>query len=424
MLVNMNGNYTWNEVYRLVMYVKSDYTLMFNDGETNFKTMLEKLNSDMWNNIFDQVQINQNGRFLLLRYGLHDMGDGMWEKPNSIFRELRSIVIDIERDRIVLCPFKKFFNLDEVQENSLATILDEIDNATIVEYSDKLDGSMQSASWYEDDVFMSGSKALDFNDSWRLVHGKSMLTDNHIEMLKVYQDWTSIFEYISLRDKHVVDYTKEQEGMYLIGMRNNYTGEEKTYDEIVEIANEYGILCTKVEKITIQEILVKMKEYKSHEKEGWVLNIDGHRVKSKCDDYVKLHGILGFMSSVNLILRNMADNTLDDLLSKVPDDYKKRIINVYKVIKDRVNLIECEIESFYLDAPKESTKEFMIWVDTNVEKSLKGYVKAKYLGKSYNLLKRTHEQGYKKLADLGLSFELFQGIMFDESGQRITTVNE
>ena len=56
-------------------------------------------------------------------------------------------------------------------------------------------------------------------------------------MLREYPNITFVFEYISLKDTHVVKYTKEQEGLYLIGMRSNLTGEEYSYESILKFAN-------------------------------------------------------------------------------------------------------------------------------------------------------------------------------------------
>ena len=88
-----------------------------------------------------------------------------------------------------------------------------------------IDGSMQCARWYNNNIFMNGSMVLDKNASFRLEEGISMLNDDYKRMIKENQNYTFIFEYISLKDAHVVLYNKSQEGLYLIGIRNCYTGE-------------------------------------------------------------------------------------------------------------------------------------------------------------------------------------------------------
>jgi hypothetical protein len=192
-------------------------------------------------------------------------------------------------------------------------------------------------------------------------------------------------------------------------MNYNYTRKEYIEDLEGEIwikdsgyEISYDVKMTEIEKIQLDELLKLMKEYKSFEKEGWVLNVDGHMIKVKCDDYVHLHRLLDKFSSVNVIIENIAEDRIDDMISKVPDNYKDRISKVANKIIKYKNDTEKEVEKYYKLAPKEDRKEFMIWVSNNCDKNIMGYVRCKYLGKSYNTLKNS-AGGYKKLKDLGIS---------------------
>ena len=100
--------YNWNPVFNIVMNIKKDYINKFNDNNMNFKTWLEKLNKEEYNNIFSCLQLNQDGNILLIRYGLDEMQKGMWDNPNSIYRECRSIVIDLENEELVLSTLLRF----------------------------------------------------------------------------------------------------------------------------------------------------------------------------------------------------------------------------------------------------------------------------------------------------------------------------
>jgi T4 RnlA family RNA ligase len=342
---------------------------------------------------------------LLIRYGLAEMQAGMWDDPNSIYRECRSIVIDLLNDAIIVAPFRKFFNLDEVEENKLANVMREIANAKFVEYTDKKDGSMQSARWYNGEIKMYGSMALKAEDSWRLADGYKMLDYNYIKMLTENNDYTFIFEYISQADSHVVKYKKEEEGLYLIGVRDMDTGKELTYNQIQAIANDYNVPMVSIENTTIEQILIDCKKYKSHEKEGWVINIDGnHKIKLKCDSYVQLHRILDYVSSINVIIKNIADNTFDDLKSKVPDAYQQRVMDIANQVFAYIENMNKNTEYYYNLAPKEDKKQFMIWVDESVPKELKGYLRQKYMGQSFNVLAsgKGSSTSYKKAKDIGL----------------------
>ena len=392
--------YNWNPVFNIVMNIKKDYINKFNDNNMNFKTWLEKLNKEEYNNIFSCLQLNQEGNILLIRYGLDEMQKGMWDNPNSIYRECRSIVIDLENEELVLTPFRKFFNLNEVEENKIDKVREEIKNAKYIEITNKLDGSMQSARWYHGEVFMAGSMAINPENSWRLEDGYNMLTEKHIKMIKEFPIFTFIFEYISKKDAHVVKYNKEDEGLYLIGIRDVTTGTEFDYNTVKIFADTYNIKCTDIENISFDECLNQMKKYRADEKEGWVINIDGHKMKLKCDDYVFLHRTLSSISSINNIIKTIADGKdFDDLLSKIPDSHKDRIIemrdNIYKYLKN----INKAIDILYKLSSKDNRKEFMIWVDNKVPNGLKGYVKDKYLKNDINILSNG-KQGYKKISEI------------------------
>jgi T4 RnlA family RNA ligase len=396
---------SWNPAYNLVMKIKQDYINTFGSFDTyHFETWLKKLNKVEYNNVFECLQLNQNENELLIRYGLAEMQAGMWEDPNSIYRECRSLVIDLYNDEIIVSPFRKFFNLDEVEENKLANIQKELANAKIVEYSDKKDGSMQSARWYNGEIKMYGSMALKSEDSWRLADGYSRLTDNHKQFIQEHKEYTIIFEYISLADAHVVKYKKEDEGLYLIGMRNVYTGQELTYAQLMELARTWNIPVITIENTTLEQILQDCRKFKSHEKEGWVINIDGHKIKLKCDSYVQLHHILDYLSSINVIIKSVADNTFDDLKSKVPDAYQQRVIDIANQVFLYIDNMKNHTEYYYNLAPKEDKKQFMIWIDNNVPTEFRKYVRNKYLGVELNFLK-SHSNSYKKAKEIGIIIE-------------------
>lgn len=397
----MRDIYNWNPIYNLVMKIKDDYTNTFKDDEKLFENWLIKLNKKEYGDIFESLQVNQDEDILLIRYGLAEMQRGMWEDKNSIYRECRSVVIDLKNEAIVLAPFRKFFNINEVEENSLENIYEEIKHADIFEITNKLDGSMQSARYYQDKIFMAGSMAINQDNSWRLKDGYSMLSNNHKRMIKENRNITFIFEYISLKDAHVVLYDKSEEGLYLIGARDITSGHQWSYDLLSSCAKYYNVKMTNIEKKTIDEVLDEMKILKSHEKEGWVINIDGHMVKVKCDDYVHLHRLLDKFSSVNVIIENVAEDRIDDMLSKVPKGYKEKIVKIANAIIEYKNNTTKLVWDYYDKAPKENKKEFMIWVDENCSPEVRGCVKNIYLGREFNVLKGRCGN-YKKLSDLNI----------------------
>ena len=248
--------YNWNPVFNLVMEIKNEYIQNNKDGVLHLEQWLNILNNNKYNEFFDCLQMNQHNEFVLIRYGIAEMQKSMWTDQDSPYRECRSIVIDLKKEEIVTCGFRKFFNLNEVEENMLDNVAEKIKSAKVFEVADKLDGSMQNARWYDGEVFMTGSMALDENESWRLANGKSLFTKQYEEMLKENSNLTFTFEYISDKNPHVVEYKEDQEGLYLIGARDVTNGKQLSYSELSVISSKYPeVKNVKLENKTLDKML-------------------------------------------------------------------------------------------------------------------------------------------------------------------------
>lgn len=370
-----------------------------------YKEKLEKL--------LHYLELIEEGDFLLVRYANYTdvlsgeeesmTMDEFWDMDDGFYRECRSVVINIRKDELVLAPFRKFRNLNESEETSYENIAERIRTASCVEVSDKLDGSMQSARFYDGQIVMAGSQSLNREKSWRLADGFRMLCekDGYGKMLMEHPDQTFIFEYISQRDAHVVNY--DVEGLFLIGIRDVETGREASYREVLEYASRYDLPTTEIFDITLDQIIRELDLKKSSEAEGFVLNIDGFKVKIKYNDYVYMHKVLSALSSVNLIIQNIAEDRFDDFLAKIPSAYRERVLKVARIVYAYKNETEAKVEEAFEKAPKKDRKEFMLWVTEHVDRKLQGCVRCRYLdGKgSYNVLKR-NGKGYLKLKDMGV----------------------
>lgn len=426
---------SWNPVLNKFIEIKKEYkkrikcpTYEYKDGftdesQTCLERWVEELNNlepanqySEFEDLLSCLELNQYKNLLLLRYGRYsniydgeteNSGEDLWERYDGFYRECRSIVIDVVNDCIVLCPFRKFFNINELEETSLENIKSRIEKAYTIEFSNKLDGSMQSATWYDDKIIMAGSQAINPDNSWRLQDGYRMIMKlpGYEKMLKEHVGVTFIFEYISLKDAHVVKYKKDQEGLYLIGIRMNETGKELPYHTVISIANIYGIPTTNIFDKTLNELMNELDDKPSDEAEGFVINIDGYKVKVKYNDYRHIHKALSKLSSVNLIIHSIADDYYDDLLAKLPLAYHnnvKKVSNiVFKYIKDTENVVN----EYFHNAPKTDKKEFMIWVAKNVPKKYRGFCRELYYGKEINVIKfcKYGAPKYLKLKDMGVT---------------------
>ena len=411
----------WNPVLEKFVEIKNAYKEKF--GHVDYhgtvkdtgkeETCLERwvlaLQVSEYIELLSCLELNQYENMLLLRYGddKEVYKPGFWDRFHGFYRECRSLVIDVERDCIILSPFRKFFNINEMEETGLEKIQQRMKAAKNIEFTDKLDGSMQSARWYQGNIVMAGSHEANPKNSWRLSDGYRMIQalPGYEEMLKRHPENTFIFEYISMKDAHVVRYAKEQEGLYLIGIRNTETGEEYDYHRVMEFAREYQLPTTKLFDKTLEQVLSELDDKFSDEAEGFVINIDGYRVKLKYNDYVSVHRILSKLASVNMIIHSIADGNYDDLLAKLPMVHHEKANKIATIVMDYVSRTEKAIIAYYNAAPKADKKEFMIYVSKNVPEEYQMYCKHLYLGKPYNVLKHGHEKQpkYKKAKDIGIS---------------------
>lgn len=397
--------FQWNKPYQWVFQMKREYEKKTGKrAGYNLREWAEALENPLYDRILENLHITHFEEFALLKYNLIQLykNEEGFGSSDSIYHECRSVVVNLEKEELVLVPFKKFFNLNETEENRLENILEQIETAKVVEIMDKLDGSMQSGRYYDGRIFMSGSQALDPTASWRLHDGYQYITNSYEQLLKDYSEFTFIFEYIGPKNQHVVSYKEEDTGLYVIGMRHVYTGEHVSYTRVKEIVSSYeGVKMVQFEALSFHELLEKMNDYQAHEKEGWIVNIDGHYLKIKCDDYVNIHRTLSAISSVNVVIEHIANETYDDFLSKIPYNYQDRVKKMAHEIFIYMASVEEKVTDYYEQAPKEDAKTFMVWVEQHVESGYVGYVKNRYLQRPYHALKSGHR--YKKAKEIGLS---------------------
>lgn len=425
---------SWNPVLNKFIEIKNEYKKRFgyityyykegytDESETCLERWVSRLNGiepfnqyKEYEDLLSVLELNQHENMLLIRYGRYSniydgevevSGEDLWDRHNGFYRECRSVVIDVENDCIILSPFAKFFNINELKETSLENIQRRISNARTIEFSDKLDGSMQSARWYNGKIIMAGSQAITPDNSWRLQDGYRMINGlpGYKEMLMKHPECTFIFEYISMKDAHVVKYTKEQEGLYLIGIRRVDDGEEYNYKTVLDFAKSFNIPTTKLFDKTLEQVMSELDDKSSDEAEGFVINIDGYKVKLKYNDYVHIHKALSKLSSVNLIIRSIADDKYDDLLAKLPVAYHDQVKKVATIVINYINKTERIIKEYYNAAPKPDKKEFMIYVSKNIPREYQGYCRELYFGNKINVIKSGNDKcpHYKRLKDMGV----------------------
>lgn len=428
-----------NNLLLIVLDIKREYKKKIgeptfekgDEGHTScLERWLDKIEVPFYTEIFSNLKVVQLDEFVLIKYKrydeLFDKGDdgeyhnankylNFWDLYNGIYQECRGVVIDLENECYALLPFDKFFNINEVKSTAEDLIRDHIIHASCVEFSDKMDGSMQSARWYNGKLLMAGSGSLDKENSIQLAIGYKMVesAENYIQMLKDYPGFTFIFELIHQSDAHVVEYTKEQEGEYLIGMRNMRNGNLLPYHDLMEVARKYNVKTTQVFDTSLDEVMDSLDTKKSNEKEGFVVYIDGYLLKIKYNDYVLVHKVLSKFGSINATLDAMRNNTLDDLRSKLPTVYKKRVEKVAYIVYGYIGKRKKEYEKWLNIVKDMPEPQNYIFINKEVQMPMKGWLmgKVKY-GREPNFLEMSNGRKLK-LKDMGVAVEDY-GLLFDE----------
>lgn len=417
--MNNKNIYSWNPVYSFVINLKNEYQKKFGSvSDYNYDIpclnyWANNIDNSYYSNVLKYLDINQYGNLVLIRYKGYDelfnmdgfSMDTFWDDNDGFYRECRSLVIDVYAETIVLCPFRKFRNVNESENDSLKSLIHRINiNHGEYEVTEKKDGSMQCATLYNGKIVMCGSQALDPTKSWRLEDGYRMMNiDNNLKrVIERSPGFTFIFEYVSLRDAHVVKYNKEEEGLYLIGIRDNYTGALMSYHDVIEIANENCLKTIESYEKTIDEILMDMKTYSCDNIEGYVIRVGDYMCKIKTDDYIDMCKILTKYASKNMVIHNIADGMWDDFYAKVPEQKKDSVLTASKIVFDFITKEESTTDKYYhyvLNEFGSNKKDFMIGVAKSVPKKYSGYVINKYLGRDNNYIKSSNGR-YKKWAEI------------------------
>lgn len=373
-------------------------------SDIDLNRTLETCSMDDLLNIYNGLKCNQKFEYILFKYD----SLGLWTNtciPTSVdyfqvydrfLYQCRSTVINLKTMEVILLPFPKFRNLGESADYSMDVVLEKLKHAHTIEYSEKLDGSfiqmryIQDTRFWHDCMFTSSNNIRRHPSRIQLDQVYAYLEengDNYEKLCKDHPDFTFMFEWISIKDMHIVHYDKSQTGLHLIGMRNVKTGELSSYHTIIETAKKYGILCTKLYDETLDHILSQLDQYRANEKEGWVMNLDGFLVKIKCKEFTEVLRIAAHGKSLfNTVIPHLASNTLDDLLATIPEVYQQEIKDVAAdILQTQETIIEIA-KSYLKKIPEGSQKEQMLYMKAHVPKKILAHVRNLYLNRPVTIL--------------------------------------
>lgn len=292
--------------------------------------------------------------------------DKMWNEETM---SCRGLICDDENN-IISRPFKKFFNLSE---------LEKIPSVSYRAF-EKLDGSLGISYSFNGEIYLATRGSF---DSEQAIKGTEILKDYGKDWYN--QKYTYLFEIIYPQNRIVVDYGMTED-IIILAVIETETGQEVEVDTPFKKAEE----C----KVDINNLESK------ENKEGYVLKFDdGTMAKVKFDEYVRLHRLVTQVTARSIwdLLRNK--QPIDELLERVPDEF-------YQWVKD--TKLKLELQYSDIEAQSLQTLDNIKSLPTRKDQALavkdfkyKGIVFALLDGKPvdeliWKLLRPKHELPFKK----------------------------
>ena len=281
------------------------------------KDKLDKLVGEGW--LISQVHPTLD--LTIYNYSQKTQYERMWNEETL---SCRGLVLD-SLGNVVARPFKKFFNLSEVEG--------EIPDLPF-EVFEKMDGSLGIFFWYNGNPIFASRGSFTSDQSkvgWEILKGMDY------ENLK--RGVTYLFEIIYPENRIVVDYG-DTEKLVLLGAVETSTGEEIPYSGIGENLERFELVRKWANKKSISELAKENDLIR----EGYVLRFsNGYRVKVKFEEYCRLHKIITSVSNIDIWEKLKDGLPLNEILDKVPDEF-------YGWVKNTENRLREEFQDILGDS--------------------------------------------------------------------------
>jgi RNA ligase len=282
-------------------------------------------------------------------------------------RECRGLIFDTATGNLISRPYHKFFNVGERDE----TQIDKLNFSSSHVVLEKLDGSMIRPI-PTPEGFRLGTKAgiTDVAMNAEVFIGDKPHYAKFINYC-IENGLTPIFEWVSRKNRIVVDYPKDQ--LILTGIRNLTKGNYLPYFNMVELASHYDIpyVIAFSGSVPIDEDLINTIRAWD-DGEGVVIRFeDGHMVKIKADDYVLRHKSKDAINQEKNVIETIITDAVDDLIPLLTPEDADRIRKFEKAFWLSVDDLAFEMAELFVEGNTEypDKKDFAVEF---VQKQVKG----------------------------------------------------
>lgn len=334
-------------------------------------------------------EIRHTGSMLTLwNYTQHAQFENFW--PEEVMMA-RGLITD-PYGSVIARPFKKFFNLNQNEESNMANLV----GHGVPKIYEKLDGSLGIQYEYNGLPTIAtrgafGSEQAQWATEWIRKHtdGSAFLPRH-----------TYLYEIIYPENRIVVDYGKRQE-LVLLAVVHTDSGVEL---DIQEEAKRLNLSYAKPFDGSV-EGMVKYATQMDGNEEGFVLVYpDGFRVKIKGAEYVRLHRLITGFSSKSIWELLMNDQSLDEIIEKVPDEFFDWVKSTEKNLRDehkKIYTTVVNVAATLVDLPDRKSKAVKIMAEhANISGLLFGFLDGRDIDREiWKRLKPTYELPFKKDID-------------------------
>lgn len=356
-----------------MIYAIQDIQQLIRLGETDWKQ-------------YGEVNAVYHQNMVLFNYTAAAQYVGRW---NWFEQNARGLIFDSKTGEIIARPFRKFFNYGERLP---------LPGTQIVEVSEKMDGSL-GILYQQSGQFHFATRGSFVGDQavWATRH----LYEHHRNLEALPQEYTLLFEIVYPQNRVVINYG-DLEALVLIGARHKVHGYEMYASELDVIAEQWGFLRPKTYALSDWNALLNAAQDMGANEEGFVIRTsDNERYKIKSDAYKVAHRLMTQVS-FKQVLEAYWQNTLEESVAGVPDEFLGEIKAHVAVIEKRIADITYAVEEAWKQLPerqadeneKQYRKRVALWINAN-HKQIGHYLFGRL--DHQDILPKIRESGFKDL---------------------------
>lgn len=330
----------------------------------------------------------------IYNYSRKTQYDGKWD---DVTLQCRGLVVDNSTNKILVRPFKKFFNYEELEgnkfkESKLPKICD------YVYVQEKMDGSLGILFHYNGEWVMATRGSF---VSGQAIKGLEILKSKY-NLDSWMKEYGYLVEILYPENRIVVEYDEEKVVFLSVVLNESYTWEPTNDTELhwttaCAVLNANGVKKDDIVKTEqhfnySEELFSSLKEKNEENKEGFVLRFQpgNLRIKIKFEEYVRLHRLMTQISTYDIWEHLKDGKDILEILNNVPDEFDQWVKQTASTLSYHHYMVgeRCGKSHDYFRYgkysdrdPQPTKKEFAEHVQKNVNKNLHGIMFAIWDGK-------------------------------------------